>query len=169
MDQKTLDSLHAALAASPDNHALLGVLLDAWLDREEPEKAIALLGARGPAEMPGAIERLIAARVCLAAGQPERALGFAAGDAAEAKMLRARCLLALGRHAEGLRCYDEAVAANPTLESPGLRDQLSAVVRAFPVRDRPEARGGKPRDATDDGDASSADSPPTVHCPARPH
>ena len=160
MDQKTLDSLHAALAASPDNHALLGVLLDAWLEREQPEKAVALLGARGPAEVPGAIERLIAGRVCLAAGQPERALGFADGDAAEARMLRARCLLALDRHAEGLRCYDEAVAANPTLESPGLRDQLSAVVRAFPARDGRDGRdtrGGKAHVASisgrGDGDA----------------
>lgn len=160
MDQKTLDSLHAALAASPDNQALLGVLLDAWLEREQPEKAVALLGTRGPAEVPGAIERLIAGRVCLAAGQPERALGFADGDAAEARMLRARCLLALDRHAEGLRCYDEAVAANPTLESPGLRDQLSAVVRAFPARDGREARGGKGQVASiagrSDGDARTA-------------
>jgi transitional endoplasmic reticulum ATPase len=141
MDQKTLDSLHTALAASPENLPLLKVLMAAYLERDEPETAVALLEARTPADLPGVEERLLAARACLAAGHPERALGFAAGDSAAAKMLQARCLLALERNADGLRCYQAAVAANPTLESPALRDRLQAVVRTFPTRERRE-RGG---------------------------
>jgi transitional endoplasmic reticulum ATPase len=141
MDQKTLDSLRTALAASPENLPLLRVLMAEYLERDEPETAVALLTVRAPADLPGEEERLLAARACLAAGHPERALGFAAGDAPEAQMLQARCLLALERNAEGLRCYHAAVAANPTLESPALRDRLQAVVRTFPTRESRE-RGG---------------------------
>jgi transitional endoplasmic reticulum ATPase len=161
MDQNTLDSLRAALAASPENLPLLKVLMGAYLERDEPETAVTLLAARTPAELSGAEERLLAARACLAAGHPERALGFAVGDAAEAKMLQARCLLALERNADGLRCYDAAVAANPTLESPALRDRLLAVVRTFPARDGRERRGDR-GDAAADREEGAGDRTPRL-------
>src|SRR5260370_1791754 len=98
MAQNPLASLRAALAASRENLPLWKVLRGAYLERDEPETAVTLLAARTPADLPGAEERLLAARACLAAGHPARALDFAAGDAAEAKMLLARCLLALERN-----------------------------------------------------------------------
>lgn len=133
MDDATLESLHAALAATPDNAELRFVLVSAHIERGEAVKAADLLGDVEPTAH-GEDHRRLAARALLGAERPDDALGaLDAGDCAEPEswMLRAGILEALGRRDEGFREYQRAVAANAALEDPALRDRLSTKVRTF--------------------------------------
>lgn len=154
MDPTTLEGLKAALAASPENDKLLTIVLTALLERGSAVEALAVLGARTPDDVATEDARLLAAKVCLQAGEPSRALVFAGAESGQALLLRARALLALDRLPEGRDAYDRAVAQNSALEDPGLRQRLAARVRAFPgTEDRPTLkvieRG--PRDGSDLG------------------
>jgi len=137
MDDGLLRSLHDALALTPDNAALRVAVIRALVARGERERALALLDGREPAEF-GADDRAFLAGVLIDAGAPARALGFAAADTAEALVVRARALHALGEQAAAVAAYDAAVARNPTVEDRDLRAQLGATVRdhggAGPVR-----------------------------------
>ncbi len=152
MDDATLDSLFAALAATPGNLELRRVLARALAAREEPARALELLTGDDPQALT-ADDRLLAADLALAAGDPERALEHAAGSSPEALIRQARALAALGRQPQGRAAYDQAVAANPALESLDLKQRLGATVRTFPR----VAERGRPRLAVisnDDTDAS---------------
>lgn len=135
MDDRTLTGLKAALAATPENAKLLALVMGAMLDRDECADALALLGDREPGHFSDDADILIAARVCLASGEAERALAFASMGSAEALMLRARALASLDRNEEGRAAYDQAVIANPALEDPSLRTRLASHVRTFPGAD----------------------------------
>jgi ATP-dependent 26S proteasome regulatory subunit len=130
MDDSQLESLKAALSATPHNAALLGVVLRELLDRGQPQDACALLP-----DPPGSLQdekaRLLAGEACVAAGEAERALTFLDLALPAAQLLRARALLALDRLDEGRKAYDRAVAENPGLEDTVLRTRLSARVHAF--------------------------------------
>ncbi len=103
MDDQTFNSLRAALLASPDNGALLGVLLAACRTRKDPATGLGLLGDRGP-ETLSAPDRVIAARLLVEAGQNERASVF----------------------------YRSAVAESPTLEDADLGAQILTSVEFTP-------------------------------------
>ncbi len=128
MDDATLASLQAALAASPDNGPLRALVIKALLDRNELTQARAVLGDRAPEDFSEA-DRLPGASVLLRTGDPERALRFCAGPSAEDSLLSARALATLGRKDEARAAYQRAVSANPTLEDPELLSQLTATVR----------------------------------------
>jgi SpoVK/Ycf46/Vps4 family AAA+-type ATPase len=139
MDDKTLTALRAALDASPDNRELRMVLVAGHLERGEAEAASALLAGLGGGAL-SSEHRLLAARALLAAGRPAEALerlGEEDGEATEALLVRSEVLHALGRGEEARERYRQAVAANPALESPELRDRLGATVREV------EAAGGR--------------------------
>jgi transitional endoplasmic reticulum ATPase len=131
MDDTTLESLRAAFALTPSNHALLAVVVRAHLGRGEAGRAVELLAGTDAAALPDDA-RLAAAEAFQAADRPERALELAPGSAA-GLMVRARACAKLGRSKEGLEHYDSAVAQNPTLEDVTLRTLLGA---------RPVDRGG---------------------------
>jgi SpoVK/Ycf46/Vps4 family AAA+-type ATPase len=128
MDDTTLASLQLALAASPENGPLRALVLKALLDRKELTKARAVLGDRAPDAFPEQ-DRLTCARILLQSGEPERALPFCAAPSAEAALMSARALSALGRKDEARAAYQRAVSGNPTLEDPELLAQLSVTVR----------------------------------------
>jgi transitional endoplasmic reticulum ATPase len=137
MDDDTLASLRAALAVTPENAPLLLLVVKELHARDRAAEAAALLPEPGASLMAAEADRLLAAEVCLSAGQAERALAFADAESGHALLLRARALLALERHDEGRKAYDRAVSANPALEDPDLRTRLSSRVRAF----TPQAEG----------------------------
>src|SRR3972149_1807120 len=120
MDERTLSSLEEAFRPSPENEQLLAVLLNAYLDGEEPEKGLSLLRGRKAASFGDPRNATLAARLFLAAGDAERALEFARDQGPEALIVRARALLMLGRREEGRRCFEPPPAANPTVEDPKL-------------------------------------------------
>ncbi len=138
MNDKTLTSLRAALDASPENHELRMVLVDAYLKRDEVESAHDLVRSLAPSDLLESDQRLLAARTLLAAGAPEDALSWAGSPAPDDDdddqilMLKARALLALEQHPEGLACYRAAVEKNPAVEDLQLRDRLNVKVRSFP-------------------------------------
>ena len=75
MDDATLAGLRAALAASPDNLPLLGMILGGLAERENHEEGLRLLGARAPEDLdPKA--RIAAARLLAQAEERERGLAF---------------------------------------------------------------------------------------------
>lgn len=99
MDDATFQSLRAALAASPDNAALLGVLLGGCRARKDARTGVTLLGDRAPDALLPA-DRVTAARLLLEAGNVVRARAF----------------------------YESAVAASATHEDAELAAQLVATV-----------------------------------------
>ena len=129
MDDETLTSLRAALAQSPQNAELLVVLLRAYLDRNEPEKARELIDGARLETIVKEEHREVVARALLKTGEAERALAFADGASADAQLLRARAFAALGRRDEAARAYENAVAKNPTLEDLDLKALIGARTR----------------------------------------
>ncbi|MFZ5440857.1 MAG: ATP-binding protein [Myxococcota bacterium] len=124
MDDSTFRGLEAALAVTPDNTALLKVVLEACSGGRASRGAE--LVRRTPSHLwRDATLATLAAEVLLAAGDAAQAEALAPPDT----LAKARALLALERRPEGLAHYDRAVAANPTLESPSLREALTARVR----------------------------------------
>ncbi|MES2638387.1 MAG: ATP-binding protein [Myxococcota bacterium] len=99
MDDPTFHALRAAFAASPDNAALLGVLLNACRARKDGKAGLVLLGDRAPDTLLPA-DRVTAARILLDAGEHARARTF----------------------------YDSAVAASRTHEDAELAASLEATV-----------------------------------------
>src|SRR3954471_9124104 len=110
MDDATIASLRRAYELTPDNHALLAVLLQAYLERGEARSGVELLSGQRSGAGFGPKERLLAARVCLAAEDPLSALEWLRDEDPQALLLRARALAELGRAEDGLDAYRRAVA-----------------------------------------------------------
>ncbi|MBZ4420789.1 26S protease regulatory subunit [Myxococcus sp. RHSTA-1-4] len=159
MDDATLSSLKAALAASPDNGPLLALLLRAHLTRGELPAARELLGTRAPEHLPEQ-DRHVGAQVLLESGDARRALLFCQGSTAEQALWAARAHLALEELDAARAAYQRAVTANATLEDMDLRARLSARVAEVP------APQGGPRlrvisnDDTTEEDVARAVAPP---------
>src|SRR5213083_2020543 len=76
MDDKALQSLLTALAVTPDNGALRDLVLKTLEERGEASRAYEVLAGYDAAKFAGD-ERLLAARICLAAGKAQEALALA--------------------------------------------------------------------------------------------
>jgi tetratricopeptide (TPR) repeat protein len=126
MDDQTLSSLRAALAASPDNKKLFVVVLGALVEKGDAAEARKVLDAAPSIETSDPGERLVIARVLFGSGDPQRALAFCDGDDAEALLIRARVLAELGRKEDARQTYEKAVALNPTVEDVALRTLIDA-------------------------------------------
>jgi transitional endoplasmic reticulum ATPase len=138
MDAKLLESLKAALAATPDNLELLKVVLRGYAELGEHPAARAVL-SKSTAKLDAEATDL-ACDVYLRTGAPERVVELT--EAAPASIARARALLALDRREEAGAAYRAAVAQNPTLEDADLRSLLAAKVREVTPLDpsRPRLR-----------------------------
>jgi SpoVK/Ycf46/Vps4 family AAA+-type ATPase len=131
MDDGYIGQLKNALELTPDNSALLSLLIQAHLDRNEVDEALSQLH-RTPVDIK-ANEALgcLAARAYLQADDAEAALAYLNGTSPENNLYKAKALLALERRAEGYKAYQQAVEANPTLEDVELAAALSAKVIEF--------------------------------------
>jgi transitional endoplasmic reticulum ATPase len=141
MDDSTLNQLEAALGASPGNTALLTLLLNAYLERNEPQRGLERL----PASLDGWPDsdtlKPLAVQLCLAADAAERGLALATGEEPAVRLARARVLERLGLLSEGLVEYRAAVEANAALEDRALLRRLSVSVVDFPsAQGRPKLR-----------------------------
>src|SRR5262245_29540589 len=116
MDAGQFEALKAAFAANPANRPLLRVYLGACLEADRIDDGYAVVAARARDDFDSAEARVLAGRVCLAAGRAEEALGFAQDETPEALVLRARALVVLDRPGDGRGAYERALAANPALE-----------------------------------------------------
>src|SRR3989338_502583 len=139
MDDSTLEQLEAALHASPDNMALLGLLLSSYLQRGDYPRGLQCLSERLDALPNTESVQRPAIELCLGAGEPARALALATGDSAVIRLLRAKALADLERRDEGLKEYRAAVEQSPALDDLVLQRRLSASVIDFP------AAQGRPR------------------------
>ena len=139
LDDRSLQDLLAALIASPDNTALLCVVLRAFLERDEAQRATALLQDRGVRDADQVHELELMTRTCLAADEHDLALQFCDSDTPDLLLLRARVLLRLERMQEAAKAYDAAIDANATLEDAALRSAVHAHVTEI------EAVGDRPR------------------------
>lgn len=126
MDETTLSSLEAALAASPNNAELLAVVLRELLARGRTERALALLTSAGRLESAPASVRALAGRALLAAGKVGEAEALCQGEEPEVALVRADVLARLERSEEALELYRGAVKLNATLEDPELLARIRA-------------------------------------------
>jgi transitional endoplasmic reticulum ATPase len=142
MDDSTLNNLKAAYLLTPQNTALLAVLLDAYLARGEAEAGYALLAQQGDVNVEDLQQRRLMARVCVAARHCEESLRYLTDDAPETLILKARALVELGRNAEAGQAYARAVALNPALEDKSLEARFTGQVRetVFEREGRPRLR-----------------------------
>jgi len=141
MDDSTFDQLEAALLAAPGNVALLTVLLSACVERGEHERGLGLLPADLEQWADAQALKMAAARLCIAAGQAQRALGLIDGDEPAARMLKARALADLDQLKEAQVEYRAAVDVNPALEDMALWRRLNVSVSEFsPAQGRPRLR-----------------------------
>ena len=144
-------SLLAALRQSPDNVELRMVVVRMLLEQGPAEELDAAVAPLAPAHLASPGDRRTVAEAHRRAGRAAAALGFLDGDSEpETSLLRARVLLALGRHEDGRLAYAAAIAANAALEDADLKRALASNVRAF-------SREGQPKltvIANDDTDAS---------------
>lgn len=127
MDEQTLQSLRAALSATPDNYALLIVVLRAMHEQADFGNAIELIRQRSPDDF-NADDYALIADIGLAAGELELVLSVTDLDTENAELLlmRARALFQLKRHEQAADCYRRAIADNPTLEDAEFKAQLDA-------------------------------------------
>lgn len=141
MDDSTFDQLEAALLAAPGNVALLTVLLNACVERGEHERGLGLLPPDLEQWADAQALKMAAARLCIAAGQAQRALGLINGDEPAVRILKARALVDLDRLKEAQVEYRAAVDANPALEDMALWRRLNVSVSEFsPAQGRPRLR-----------------------------
>jgi transitional endoplasmic reticulum ATPase len=124
VDAATLEALALAFQASPDNAALLGVVLRGCLDAGTPAQGLPLLRAF-TGQLATEAEQALAARVATQAGAPDLALELLRASGPAASLERARAQHALGELAAARRLYQEAVDANGTLEDPALAALLA--------------------------------------------
>jgi len=130
MDETSFASLKNALAATPKNIALLLLVLRTHLARGEAAQAYELLQSYDPTADIAPEHQLefyiLSAEICCKVEQFAQALTFIREDSAQLLLLRAKAYLGLQDLAHGREAYQQAIAMNPTLEDPTLRDQLNA-------------------------------------------
>jgi transitional endoplasmic reticulum ATPase len=151
VDAATLQTLIAAHRAAPDNLDLLHVLLQAMIQQQELESAYMLIEDRQPLGWPAdSAARQSSARVAIAMGDGATALRFfqeglpsspSAALPPTSLILRAEAHALCGNLTEGLRDYEDAITANPTLENPDLHRKLTGDPSGKPPS-TPERRAG---------------------------
>lgn len=151
MDDAMLESLKVAYQVTPDNNALLLVLLRSYLARGEAQSGYGLIASRNLTGIVDPADRAVIAQVFLACGHVEEALQYADKESSESLMVKARALVSLNRLDEGRVAYEAAIAANPAIEDVALLAQLTGQVRTFP----PQREGG-PRLTVISNDDTSA-------------
>jgi len=140
LDDKTLQSLRTAYAASPDNTKLLLVLAGELLDRGSLDDVRSLMEH---ADLAGsdAEDRRAGGEIWLGADRPEQTLELATDEAPETLLLQARAHHALGDNSRARQAYRRAVELNPTLEDAELAERLSSKIREIaPADGRPRLR-----------------------------
>ncbi|MFC1742665.1 ATP-binding protein [Candidatus Riflebacteria bacterium] len=127
MEKTDLETLKAAVEASPENHPLLLLYLKSALESESFTEAHSILTTRAPyTAFVNTEDRLLAAKICLGADDAELTLKFADSEVDESLLLQAKAYLALNKKEKGLLAYEKAVELNPTLEDNLLKAQLHA-------------------------------------------
>jgi len=152
VNDSPIASLQAALAVSPDNLLLRFMLIKAQLEAGQVDGAYQTLSNAKADEIVNVGDRVLAAEVCLAANEAERALSYLHSDEPRILLCKAKAFLNLGRQEEARTAYKAAIAANPVLEDP----QLETLCRAKVV----ELRGAETRRlrviSNDDTDSTEA-------------
>ncbi|MCW8891374.1 MAG: ATP-binding protein [Sedimenticola sp.] len=131
MDDHSFDQLKDALKITPQNSALLALVVKTHLDRKESEDAIEVLDAHGSDVDTDDGLAVLAARAYMMVGDAETALKYLESTAPEVQLLKAKALLALEQRSEGYKVYRQAVEENPTLEDTELEASLKAKVVEF--------------------------------------
>lgn len=126
MDQDLEDLVEACKAAG-GSAGLLRALLRQAKESPDPASAVAYLASASPAARPEIRLRCDIARFLHLHGRGEPALAWLAGEEPVLKVERARILLALGRKAEAITDYRDAVRADASLRDADLDRHLSVV------------------------------------------
>lgn len=129
MDDATFAGLKAALLASPRNAELVLVVAREHHARGNPTEAGRTVREAGLDLFGSLAQRVTVGGLLLGAEDPKGALVVAAGNDPQLLLVQARARAALGERDEAIRLYQQAVAANPTLEDLDLKALVGAVVR----------------------------------------
>lgn len=125
MDIGIIQSLKAALDASPENTALRLALIKALANAEDYREAETFIDGLAPGDM-AAEDRILLADICYRSERHERGISFLDMDDPQARLLKAKILADQGDADEAVRLYESAVKENPALEDQGLKARLAA-------------------------------------------
>ncbi|MFO0613551.1 MAG: AAA family ATPase [Polyangiaceae bacterium] len=139
MDDATFSGLKAALLASPRNVELVMVVAREHQARGNPTEAARVVREAGLDLFATLAQKVSAGAMLLGADDAKAPLVVAAGHDPQLLLVQARARAALGDRDEAIRLYQQAVAANPTLEDLDLKALVSATVREV------DPGGGKPK------------------------
>ncbi|MCU7851102.1 MAG: AAA family ATPase [Candidatus Thiodiazotropha sp. (ex Monitilora ramsayi)] len=134
MDDQSFKQLKAALDVTPNNMALLLLVVKTHYLREEYEEAAKQIERYPSAHGENSEFCLLAGNVYLNIGTPDRALEFLTSNEAEICLLRAKVLLSLNRLDEGHSAYKAAIEKNAALEDPHLLALLRSNIKEIPSR-----------------------------------
>ena len=137
-----IKSLKKAYEKSPDNGAVLAMLLKALDDAGEQKEAREILN-NSECDFTEAEESRTAAEIFLKTGDPEQALDYCDDADAESLIIKAKAYLALLKHKDGLDTYTKAVKLNPALEDPTLEKSLKANVKEINIAGKGNVLGFK--------------------------
>jgi SpoVK/Ycf46/Vps4 family AAA+-type ATPase len=131
MNDERFNQLKEALTHSPDNPALLALVIEGHLARDEGDEALQLVNEyEGDIAANGVLSQA-AAKLYLHMDDAEEALTYLRDSTPEVLILKARALLSLERRAEGYEAYQQAIEVNPTMEDTELAASLRAKVVEF--------------------------------------
>lgn len=125
MDSGLIDSLKAALDATPENTALRLALIKALADTQDYSEASKYIDGLAP-ESISDDEKILLANIHFKNQEHENGLKFLGSNDPGAMLLKARILSDLGNSREALRLYESAVEKNPALEDLALKARLGA-------------------------------------------
>lgn len=128
MDDNSFNQLKAALKLTPQNTALMAMVMGVYLDKGDFNQSLKVLdGFSGDLHENDDLA-FLAARTYFATGDFQTALNYLKQSSPEALMLKAKVLLSLEQRAEGYEVYQKAIQANPALEDVELAASLKAKV-----------------------------------------
>jgi transitional endoplasmic reticulum ATPase len=131
MDDARFDQLKEALSHSPDNPALLSMVIEGYLAKDEHDEALRLVSEYAGDLAVHEPLSLVVAKLYLQRHDAEAALSCLGGTTPESLILKAKALLMLERRADGHEAYRQAIEANPTLEDTELAASLRTKVVEF--------------------------------------
>jgi len=133
MDESSLNQLKVALQASPDNLALLKLIISSLIEKGAVQDALSIIENYDNEILDSNDLAFLTGRVYFLNSNFDMALTYLKSDDPDVLVLKSRVLLRLNKQDEGIEAYKAAIQKNSALEDPELAASLQAKVVEIPV------------------------------------